>query len=40
MWLLVYAVCIARHAPQLHTVVGEQASGAKAKDSSDAENDV
>jgi hypothetical protein len=33
-------VCIARRAPRLHTVVGEQASGAKAKDSGDAENDA
>ena len=40
MWRLIYTVCIARRAPQLHTVVGEQASGAKAKDSGDAENDA
>ena len=33
-------MCIARRAPQLHTVVGEQASGVKAGDSGDAENDV
>lgn len=40
MWLLVFVVCIARHAHHLHTVVGEQASGDKAKDGGDAENDV
>lgn len=33
-------MCIARRAPQLHTVVGGQASGAKAKDSGDTENDA